>query len=56
MDYLSSDIQTYSPMQMHLLARLQRLEEVRGQMESLPGQDTFMKEHVGRRLFAIGRE
>ena len=53
---VAPDTRTYSPMQMHFLARLQRLEEMRGQMESLPGQDAFMKKHVGRGLFATYRE
>jgi hypothetical protein len=51
------DIHTYSPpIQMHFLARLQRLEEARGQMESLPCQDVFMKKHVGCGLFVTYRE
>ncbi len=49
-------VRAYSPLQMHFLARLQRLEDVRRQMEMIDGSDPFMKKLVGRGLFATYRE
>ncbi|MEE8518517.1 MAG: hypothetical protein V3S98_05280 [Dehalococcoidia bacterium] len=49
-------VRAYSPLQMHFLARLQRLDGVRVQMASMPGQDPFMAKLVGRGLFATYRE
>ena len=49
-------IRAYSPLQMHFLARLQRLDDVRAQMGTMPDQDPFMAKLVGRGLFATYRE
>ena len=54
--YDSRTAKVYSPIQMHFLARLRRLDGVRGQLDSLPARDPFMKKLVDRGLFATYRE
>jgi hypothetical protein len=45
-------LQAYSSLQMHFLARLERLDTVRREMASVPDVDPFMKKLVERGLFA----
>ena len=52
----SRTAKAYSPVQMHFLARLRRLDGVRVQLDSLPAPDPFMKRLVDRGLFATYRE
>ena len=54
--YDSRTAKVYSPIQMHFLGRLRRLDGVRGQLDSLPVRDPFMKKLVDRGLFATYRE
>ena len=54
--YDSRIAKVYSPIQMHFLARLRRLDGVRDQLDSLPAHDPFMKKLVDRGLFATYRE
>jgi hypothetical protein len=53
---IAGSVRTYTPLQMQYLGRLQRLKEVKANIESLPDQDPFMKKLVGRGLFATYSE
>ncbi len=52
----SRTAKAYTPIQMHFLARLRRLDGVRGQLSGLPVHDPFMKKLVDRGPFATYRE
>ena len=54
--YDSRAAKAYSPIQMHFLARLRRLDGVRGQLDTLPARDPFMKKLVDRGIFATYRD
>lgn len=54
--YDSRTAKAYSPIQMHFLARLRRLDGVRGQLETLPARDPYMKKLVDRGIFATYRD
>ncbi len=54
--YDSRAAKAYSPIQMHFLARLRRLDGVRGQLDALPARDPFMKKLVDRGIFATYRD
>ena len=54
--YDSRTATAYSPIQMHFLARLRRLDGVRGQLETVPASDPFMKKLVDRGIFATYRD
>ena len=53
---LPGSIQVYSPLQMHFLARLKRLQDARREIDSVADADPFMKRLVDRGLFATYRE
>lgn len=46
----------YTAMQLHFLARLQRLSDVRVEIEAQPERDEFMHRLVSRGLFATYQE
>ena len=52
----SRTAKAYSPIQMHFLARLRRLDGVRGQLDTLPARDPYMKKLVDRGIFATYRD
>ncbi len=54
--YDSRTAKAYSPIQMHFLARLRRLDGVRGQLDTVPASDPFMKKLVDRGIFATYRD
>ena len=54
--YDSRTAKAYSPVQMHFLARLRRLEGVRGQLGTAPARDPYMKKLVDRGIFATYRD
>ncbi len=54
--YDSRTAKAYSPIQMHFLARLRRLDGVRGQLDTLPARDPYMKKLVDRGIFATYRD
>ena len=52
----SRTAKAYSPIQIHFLARLRRLDGVRGQLDNVPANDPFMKKLVDRGIFATYRD
>ena len=54
--YDSRTAKAYSPIQMHFLARLRRLDGVRGQLDTVPASDPYMKKLVDRGIFATYRD
>ena len=55
-DELQGSVQTYTPLQMHFLARLQRLRDAKQEIDQYGDSDPFMKKLVERGLFATYRE
>ena len=53
---LQGSAQTYTPLQMHFLARLQRLRDAKQEIDQYGDSDPFMKKLVERGLFARYRE
>ena len=53
---LSGSTQTYTPLQMHFLSRLERLNKAKYEIDSMGDEDPFMKRLVDRGLFATYRE
>lgn len=53
---LAGSAMAYSPLQVHFLARLQRLSDARTEIEMTNDEDPFMKKLVDRGLFATYRE
>ena len=51
-----ASVRSYTPLQMHFLARLERLDQVKRELEAMPEPDPFMHKLVGRGLFATYRE
>ena len=53
---VDASLRAYSPLQMHFLARLRRLDDVRKELRTTPDPDPFTKKLVEHGVFATYRE
>jgi hypothetical protein len=53
---LAGSAMQYTPLQMHFLARLERLRNAKTEIDAYSDEDPFMKRLVDRGLFATYRE